>query len=271
MINGINKWLGEQKENGGTKILNKINADEIIKRWDLLAKQYSNLCGVYGDLNKEVLLTPKFLDLLGKLKGKRILDAGCGEGFLSRLMAEQGAIVTALDYSQKLLNIAKERTNANLKIEYCHANLENMEKFLDQTFDIIVSSVVLQDIPNYQATVKEFYRVLQPEGQCIIAITHPCFSSDGGWVKDSNGKKLYWKIDNYFYERDFENVIIQNIENNPIGFHRTLTSYYKTIVAAGFMIEDLIEPCPTDVEIEKHPKFVDDLRMSHFLIFNLSK
>ena len=37
------------------------------------------------------------------------------------------------------------------------------------------------------------YRVLRPGGTCILAVTHPCFSSDGGWVKDADGKKLYWK------------------------------------------------------------------------------
>ena len=44
-----------------------------------------------------------------------------------------------------------------------------------------------------------------------LAVTHPCFSSDGGWVKDSKGKKLDWKIDNYFYERGFEIPLTQEL------------------------------------------------------------
>jgi ubiquinone/menaquinone biosynthesis C-methylase UbiE len=246
-------------------------AEDIIKRWDLSAEIIAAYCTRYGDINKEVVLTPVILEMLGRVTDKNILDAGCGEGFLSRLMAERGASVTAVDYSAKLLEIAKERTADHLQIEYLHASLEHLDMLNDDTFDIVASCVVIQDVPDYQAAIKEMYRVLQPGGTCILAITHPCVSSDGGWVKDSKGKKQYWKVDNYFYERAFEIPLIPNSDNNPIGFHRTLTSYYRKIIGAGFMIEDMMEPYPSKKAIEKHPHFIDDLRMTHFLVFRLIK
>jgi hypothetical protein len=83
--------------------------------------------------------------------------------------------------------------------------------------------------------------------------------------------KLYWKTDNYFYERGFEIPIVPESDHNPIGFHRTLTSYYTTIIDSGFVIEYLMEPYPSPEAIEKHPKFIDDLRMCHFLVFKLGK
>ncbi|MGD2156967.1 MAG: class I SAM-dependent methyltransferase [Anaerolineales bacterium] len=248
-----------------------LKAEEIIKRWDHSAELYASYCSKYGDINKEILLTPVILEMLGNVAGRNVLDAGCGEGFLSRLIAERGASVTAVDYSYKLLEIARERTPDDLEIEYLHANLERLDKLNDDTFDFVVSCVVLQDLLDYQVAVAEMYRVLRPGGTYILAITHPCFSSDAGWVKDSNGKKLYWKIDNYFYERGFEIPITPGSENNPIGFHRTLTSYYRAILDAGFIIKDLMEPYPSQDAIEKHPDFIDDLRMSHFLVFRLRK
>jgi ubiquinone/menaquinone biosynthesis C-methylase UbiE len=251
--------------------MHDFKAEEVIKRWDLSAELIAAYCSKYGDINKEVLLTPVILEILGRVADKNILDAGCGEGFLSRLMAERGAFVTAVDYSAKLLEIARKRTADNLQIEYLHANLEHLDMLNDDTFDIVVSCVVIQDVPDYQAAVKEMYRVLQPGGTCILAMTHPCFSSDGGWVKDSKGKKLYWKIDNYFYERGFEISLTPNSDNNPIGFHRTLTSYFRTIVGTGFMIEDMMEPYPSQEAIGRHPDFIDDLRMTHFLVFRLRK
>jgi ubiquinone/menaquinone biosynthesis C-methylase UbiE len=252
-------------------MMQDIGADEAIKRWDLSAEQYADNCSKYGDINKEVLLTPLILQMLGEVVNTTILDAGCGEGFLSRLMAERGASVTAVDYSRKLLEIAKERTGGDLRIDYLHANLEHLDMLNDDTFDSVVSCVVIQDVPDDQAAIKEIYRVLRPGGTCILAISHPCFSSDGGWVRDSTGKKLYWKIDNYFYERGFEIPLFPDSDTNPIGFHRTLTSYYRTMVGAGFMVEDLMEPFPSQAAIEKHPKFIDDLRMCHFLVFKLRK
>lgn len=251
--------------------MHDFKADEIIKRWDLSAELVASYSSKYGDINKEVLLTPVLLEMLGGVENEDVLDAGCGEGFLSRLMAERGSIVTAVDYSARLLEIAKERTTDDLRIEYLHANLERLDMLRDDTFDVVVSCVVIQDVPDYQAAVKEMYRVLRPGGVCILAMAHPCFSSDGGWVKDSKGRKQYWKIDNYFYERGFEIPLTSNTDANPIGFHRTLTSYFRTIIDTGFIVEDMTEPYPTQEAIEKHPDFIDDLRMTHFLVFKLRK
>ena len=164
-----------------------------------------------------------------------------------------------------------QRTPDNLQVEYHHANLENLSSFDTGSFDYIVSCLVLQDVPDHQKAVLEMHRLLKNSGKFVLVITHPCFSSDGGWIKDHAGKRLYWKIDNYFFERDIEMAISPGADNNPIGFHRTLTTYFKTITGSGFTIEDLIEPFPSPEAIEKHPNFVNDLRMSHFLLFVLGK
>jgi hypothetical protein len=60
-------------------------------------------------------------------------------------------------------------------------------------------------------------------------------------------------------------------DSNPIGFHRTLTSYYRAILGAGFTVGDLMEPHPSQEAIEKYPQFIDDLRVTHFLVFTLGK
>lgn len=88
--------------------MNKINSDKAIKRWDQFAESYANTHGEQGDLHKEILLNPVILNMIGSITNKRVLDAGCGEGYLSRLLSQQGAIVTSVDYSHKMLDIAKE-------------------------------------------------------------------------------------------------------------------------------------------------------------------
>lgn len=251
--------------------MSKLSAKEIAKRWDDNAQVYAEQIHRYGDINKEVLVTPHLLEMLGDLAGKRVLDAGCGEGFLSRLMADEGASVLAVDYSEKMLAMARERSPAERKIDYRHANLEKMEGFQAGDFDLAVSSLVIQDLPDYKAAIGEIYRVLQPGGRFIMAIAHPCFSSDGAWERDAEGNKLYWRVDNYFDERPIEQSWPIGAKSKSIYFHRTLTSYYKALMAAGFEVEDLLEPAPTPEAIEKHPRFADDLRMTHFLIFNLRK
>ncbi|MFN2280231.1 MAG: class I SAM-dependent methyltransferase [Anaerolineales bacterium] len=249
----------------------KRSADEYIQRWDRNAAKMAEYVSELGDRNKEVLLTPLVLDWLGDIRGQEILDAGCGEGFLCRLMAERGAKVTGVDLSGEMLKIARQRTPPKLEIDYQLANLENLSPFQSNSFDTIVSTLALQDVQDYQAALQALHRVLRPGGGCFLAFSHPCFLSDGGWVRDQEGKKLHWKTDRYFLERDVEMRLDPDSEDNPIGFHRTLSSYYRAIKLAGFIINDLIEPYPSPEAIEKHPNFKDDLRMCHFIVFDLEK
>jgi 2-polyprenyl-3-methyl-5-hydroxy-6-metoxy-1,4-benzoquinol methylase len=245
--------------------------EELTKLWDRNAAKMATYVSSMGDRNKEVLLTPLVLDWLGDVRGLQVLDAGCGEGFLSRLMAERSAQVTAIDYSRKMLEIARERTPEDLRICYCHANLEGMPDVQSDSFDFIVSLLALQDIQDYQAALQEFHRVLKPGGKFFLAFTHPCFTSDGEWIRDESGNKLYWKTDRYFQEREIEMRIDPDSDHNPIGFHRTLSSYYRAINQAGFRITDLVEPVPSLEVIKKKPSFKDDLRMCHFIVFDLEK
>lgn len=248
-----------------------LSADDVIEGWDRNAEKMAGYVSEMGDRNKEILLTPLVLNWLGEIKNKEILDAGCGEGFLSRLMAKRGARVTGIDYSAKMLKIARERTPPDLKISFRHLNLENLNPIPDASYDLIVSLLTLQDVPDYEAVLKELHRVLRPDGRFFLAFTHPCFTSDGSWGRDENGKKMYWKTDRYFLERPVEMRLDPDSDENPIGFHRTLSSYYRAIKNTGFIINDLLEPIPSPEAIEKHPNFADDLRMCHFIVFDLQK
>lgn len=249
----------------------KLSAEEAIQAWDRNAEKMAARIGRLGDRNKAVLLTPRVLEWLGEIQGLKILDAGCGEGFLSRLMAERGAQVTGIDFSQEMLKIARQRTPPELKIDYRHLNLERMNPVGESSFDRIVSLLALQDVPDYQAALGELYRVLKPGGGVYLAFTHPCFTSDGGWVRDEGGIKLFWKTDRYFLERPLEMALDPESDDNPIGFHRTLSSYYRAMREAGFVIQDLDEPSPSPEAIHKYPQFEDDLRMCHFIVFDLRK
>jgi 2-polyprenyl-3-methyl-5-hydroxy-6-metoxy-1,4-benzoquinol methylase len=85
-------------------------AEEVISRWDACAEQLMGNYTAEGDSARTVLLNPILLNLLEDVKGKKILDAGCGEGYFSRLLIKQGAIVTGVDFSTTMLNMAKSRT-----------------------------------------------------------------------------------------------------------------------------------------------------------------
>lgn len=243
-----------------------------IEKWDKFAETFTSRYGEQGDIHREVLLNPSLLQLIESVKDKKVLDAGCGEGYLSRMLAKAGASVVGVDYSKTMIQLAQNRTPLELNIEYKHGNCENLNFLQDKRFDLIVSNMVIHDLPNYELAISEMYRLLADQGCFIFSISHPCFVTPGsGWVKADHGEKLYWKVDNYFYEGEYNQVLPLDQEEKLLYYHRTLSSYINTIVKAGFRIEAMDEPKPSDEMIEKYPSFKEDFRCSDFLVFKLRK
>lgn len=248
------------------------DTEEAIKRWDMHAEELTARFTAQGDLHREVLLNPVVFELLGPVHGKKILDAGCGEGYLSRILAERGATVVAVDYSRKMLNIARRRTPAGLAIEYRHGSCEDLTFLQGKCFDIVVANMVLQDLSAYEAVIRGVHRLLVSGGLFVFSIAHPCFSTpESGWVKDEKGEKLYWKVDRYFDQVAFEQAWPSGAKHGILQFHRTLTSYFRVVKRAGFAVEALVEPRPFEEMLRKYPEFTDDLRMCHFLAFKARK
>lgn len=114
----------------------------------------------------------KIISLLGDLKGKRVLDAGCGTGRnLVKLLAA-GAVVTGVDISPNMiLESQKVLQQKGFVAELRVAPLDSLP-FPDQSFDIILASSVLDHIKNLKTVLSEFVRLLRPGGKLVIAGPH---------------------------------------------------------------------------------------------------
>lgn len=247
-----------------------VNAEEAIRRWDAFADTYSKTHNEQGDIHKEVFLNPTIFSLMGELKNKQVLDAGCGEGYLSRLLSNAGSNVTAVDYSLRMIEIAQERTPVDLQIKYIRGNCEKLDTLEDNSFDLIVSNMVIQDLPNYENAFQEMFRLLVEGGSFIFSILHPCFVTPGsGWEKSESGEKLHWNVDRYFYEGAHEQRLGDKVK--VLFFHRTLTSYVDKLIKTGFTIESIVEPKPSEKMLEKYPSFEEDLRCADFMVFKATK
>ncbi|MGJ7910088.1 class I SAM-dependent methyltransferase [Neobacillus sp. LXY-1] len=244
--------------------------EEAIKRWNAFADTYSKNHSEQGDLHKEIFLNPTLFSLIGDVQNKRVLDAGCGEGYLSRLISKSGAHVTAVDYSARMLEIAKERTPANRVIDYRLGNCEELHFLEQKSYDLIVSNMVIQDLANYEMAFQEMYRLLVDGGRFIFSILHPCFvTPECGWEKKETGEKLHWNVDRYFYEGVYEQGL--GDKEKMLFFHRTLTSYINTLIKTGFILESMVEPKPSPEMLKKYPSFEEDLRCPDFIVFKLKK
>lgn len=107
------------------------------------------------------------LEIAGDISGKKVLDAGCGDGRFSAELTKQGADVTGVDLSEKALNFAKIfLSNGN----FLQAGIESLP-FPDKIFDFIFFIETLEHIPpeNIPAVIAELKRVLKDDGTVLIS------------------------------------------------------------------------------------------------------
>lgn len=147
-----------------------------------------------NEINANTLFEiPELFALLPDLNGKTILDMGCGFGEHCTKFVELGAAtVVGIDISKKMLEVA-EAENGHPSISYIHMPIEEISK-LHKKFDIVISSLAMHYVENYEAVVRDVYQLLKDGGIFVFSQEHPlttCFSSGDRWTKDENGKKLY--------------------------------------------------------------------------------
>lgn len=245
-----------------------MNQDESTKLWDNNAEQWHRLFGE-NDLNRRDLLDPIILQILGDVKGKQILDAGCGDGYLSRKLARLGASITAVDLSEKMLDFAiEEQKKMPLNICYHHASCSSLPFLSDSAFDAVVTNNVIQDMEDYHGAFREFIRIIKPGGTYLHITNHPCFMTPvWGWVKDEKGKRLYKKVDHYFKRGPFLCPWGPRCGMEPtVYWHRTLSDIVNELISCGFCITRVIEPEPPEIWKIAHQDRMDGARMPDFLV-----
>ena len=93
--------------------------EKLREQWESNAEAFSGLIDGAGTPHHRKILNPCVERLLGEVKGKKLLDAGCGEGYLARYYAKKGADVTAIDLSQRLIETSEQLTDSEgVTIDY---------------------------------------------------------------------------------------------------------------------------------------------------------
>ena len=116
--------------------------------------------------------------------GLKVLDAGCGEGTLSIMMAKKGANITGCDISRPNIDnaIAYAKENGVLNINFVQGDAESLP-FASNEFDLVVSSHVLEHLPDFDKGFREIMRVTKKRAVIAIpTILNPC-----SWVQIGKG------------------------------------------------------------------------------------
>mgnify|MGYP000473642666 CR=1 FL=1 len=113
-------------------------------------------------------------DLLPDFAGKRVLDLGCGYGWHCIYAMEQGAMsVTGVDLSEKMLEVAREKTHFP-QARYLRMPIEEIN-FAENSFDIVLSSLALHYVASFDAVAKRVNRCLVAGGSFVFSAEHPIF------------------------------------------------------------------------------------------------
>lgn len=204
---------------------------------------------------------PATLSLLPDVANRRVLDAGCGPGIYSEWLIKRGAEVVAVDASLKMVELAKQRLGASAEVR--QADLGKPLDFLgDSSFDVVLSPLVLDYVEDWRGAFAEFYRVLRPGGHLVFSLSHP-FSD-----------YLYHKSSNY-YETELVGCEWRGFESVKVhmpSFRRPLSALLNTLLEAGFHLERIIEPKPTEEFKEADPRHYEELsRLPCFLCVRARK
>lgn len=250
---------------------------EVGQYWDGNAEAWTRLARAGYDIYRDHLNTPAFFEMLPDVRGLSGLDIGCGEGYNTRLLAQRGATVTALDISGVFVRHARRmEPQEPLGIGYLAASAVELP-FADTTFDFATGVMSFMDIPETASVIAEVWRVLKPGGFLQFSITHPCYDTPHRRnLRDEKGLTYAIEVGDYF--RNLQGDIVEWLfsaappeETAGLSrfkvprFTRTLSQWLNLILDKGFLLERVEEPRPSDQVVRQQPGLQDAQVVAYFL------
>ncbi len=176
---------------------------------------------------------PRLLEVIGDVSGLNVLDAGCGEGYLARILARPGASVTAIDIAANLVQIGRAKDPAS-QISYQVADLCTPQPALEGRFDLIASHLVMNDVPDHRSFLNTLGTLVKPGGRLVFSMNNPY-----SFVVRSH-------ITDYFdtgKAHSYRGMAERGVKVH--FYHRTLEQYLDASLTAGFQLQRLVDiPTP---------------------------
>lgn len=171
----------------------------------------------------------------------RVLDVGCGDGQISRLLVEAGSTAVGIDPTWNQISVANERGGGATFVRAGAAEIP----FADAAFDAAVACLVFEHIDDLDGAIAEIARVVRPGGQFNLFLNHPLLQTPGSNLIDDHmvdPPEQYWRVGPYLPEQAF----VEQVELGVfIRFvHRPLSRYLNALADQGFLLEHMDEPAP---------------------------
>lgn len=211
---------------------------------------------------------PAVRGLIPDLAGRRVVDLGCGFGWASRWMREQGAVsVLGIDLSENMLARARSDT-ADAAIRYQRADLETLELPV-ATFDFAFSALTLHYVRDLARLVEMIHAALTPGAGFVFTIEHPVFMAavHPHWIEDEDGRRT-WPVNQYAIEGERRtNWFAESV----VKYHRRLGTTLNTLINAGFAIRAVDEFAPAPSQVRETPELAEEMERPMMVLISASR
>ncbi|MFI0354913.1 class I SAM-dependent methyltransferase [Actinomadura sp. 9N407] len=254
------------------------------ERWEANADYWVKIIRERRDRYRTELTDKAVLDAIGPCEGLRILDAGCGEGYLARRLAAMGADVVGIDAAQGLIDAARSAPAtpdgaggaagsgdpaagdpvSGGTVSFARASVDAMP-VEDDGFDLVVCNHLFSHLRDPSDAIREFGRVLKSGGRLVILTLHPCFYT----FDAERGATDAVPAARYFAPRGIDQRFMVDGLESPAeitSWLRPLEFYSGTLRDAGFVIADLREPHPSAEQLRDDPWWREGFPIALFML-----
>jgi SAM-dependent methyltransferase len=174
-------------------------------------------------------ILPHLLAVLGDVASQSVLDAGCGQGYLARILATRGARVTGIDLSPRLVEMAGA-ADSDGQITYLIADLCTPLPEHAESFDAIASYLVLNDVEDHRGFAQTLASVLKPGGRAVLALNNPYSYV----IRKHLGAA-------YFASGSVHPCGLARAGIGVSFYHRTLGEYVDAFIDAGLQVTKILD------------------------------
>lgn len=209
----------------------------------------------------EVVEKPTMFAMLPELKGKKVLDLGCGMGeHLAYYLSQGASKVVGLDLSELMLKKAEEDLTKHWQKErdfvlFC-SPMEALDQMPEQGFDVVVSSFAFHYIEDFADLLAKISSKMTACGTLIFSQEHPivtCYRNGYRWEKNEQKKQVAYRLNYYRDEGERDRSWFQQSFKT---FHRTMATIFNQLIQADFEITQVEEPMLAN-KPEWHNEFKD--------------
>jgi SAM-dependent methyltransferase len=175
--------------------------------------------------------------LCGDVRGKRVLELGCGAAQCSIAFAKQGAIAIGVDFSGEQLAIARRLCDREgVKVDLHHADLAELAFVRADSIDLIFSAYAFGYVEDLNRVFRQAHRVLKPGAPLVFSVPHPTYSM----IDDDAADPLV--IRRSYFDRSPLDYVRDGIPFTE--YHRTVADLFVSLVRSSFRVDILLEPEP---------------------------